>query len=97
MTQLHLNRKQRRQLRKKLRQKEPPSLAEWLSSPDKVVKRGELWAVLDRWGRIRDLRRRYYSWPQRLKRWLQRWNPLVEDPPPDPFQMAEAEEAEDVG
>lgn len=89
-----MNRKQRRQLRKKLKRDAPPSLTEWLSSPGMVVKRGELWNVLDRWQRIQDLREHYYSWPQRLKRLYQRLNPFIEPPPPDPFALEEEEALE---
>lgn len=96
MTELAgLNRQQRRQLEKKLEQKEPPSLAEWLSSPDKLVKRGELWNVLKRWEMIQELKERYYSLPARIGRFLRRINPWMEDPPPNPFETASPEEADE--
>lgn len=84
----HLNRRQRRQLRKKLRQKgkDVKSLADWLAEPGKTVTRAEIWNLLPRFYAIMKLQERYNSPLARLQRAARRLAPWMDDPPPSPFE-----------
>lgn len=83
-----LNRAQRRQLAKKIRRYAPDeNLAKWLAGgPGKVVKRAELWAVLDRFWKLKELEEAYYSPMARFQRFVTRLAPWMADPPESPFE-----------
>lgn len=93
---LHLNRRQRRQLQKKIDREAPPSLAEWLTETGKLVKRGELWAVLMRFWALKRLEDRYNRPLARVRRFFARLLPWAEDPPPSPFEQLNAAPERDI-
>lgn len=91
-----MNRRQRRRVEKAMEKHQPPSLQEWLADPTKLVKRGELWNVLDRYWRLKELEEEWHSPLARLQRFMRRLVPWMDDPPPNPFDPEYEDKLEEV-